>query len=90
MLCCLVTAYELRGEVKIHAILKHELMPVTLPFAEIMSHNMQMGNKSFLADFLTEKANCPESITLQGNAALFIDLANFFRTTYANPEKANH
>lgn len=25
---------------------------------------MRMGNKSFLADFLTEKANCPESITL--------------------------
>ena len=48
----------------IHAIIKHELMPVTLPFAEIMSHNMRMGNKSFLADFLTEKANCPESITL--------------------------
>lgn len=64
MLCCLVKAYELRSEVKIHAIIKHELMPVTLPFAEIMSHNMRMGNKSFLADFLTEKANCLESITL--------------------------
>ena len=64
MLCCLVTAYELRSEVKIHTIIKHELMPVTLSFAEIMSHNMRMANKSFLADFLTEKANCPESITL--------------------------
>ena len=33
----IVTAYELRSEVKI----------VTLSFAEIMSHNMRTGHKSF-------------------------------------------
>lgn len=69
----IVTAYESRSEVKIHAILKHELMPVTLSLAEIMSYNMRTGHKSFLADFLTEKSKCPESITLYGKAGLFID-----------------
>ena len=36
---------------------------------------MQTGNKSSVAEFLTEKAKVPrlESITLQGSAALFID-----------------
>ena len=53
-------------------------MPVTLPFAEIMSHNMQMGNKSFFADFLTEKANCPESITDFKQMLLRSSMANYF------------
>ena len=44
-LCCLVTAYEFRSEVKMQAILKHELMAVPLSLAEIMSHNMRTGNK---------------------------------------------
>lgn len=69
----IVTAYELRSEEKILAILKHELIPVTLSFAEIMNYNMRTGHKSLLADFLTEKAKCPESITIYGNAGLFID-----------------
>ena len=32
-----------------------------------------MGNKSILADVLIEKFKHPESVTVQGNAALFID-----------------
>ena len=32
-------------------------MPVPLFLAEIMSHTMRMGNKSSLADFLTERVN---------------------------------
>ena len=38
-----------------------------------MNHTMRMGNKSILADVLIEKFKRPESVTVQGNAALFID-----------------
>lgn len=47
ILCCLVTVYEFRSEVKMQAILNHELMPVPLSLAEIISHNLRTGNKSF-------------------------------------------
>ena len=38
-----------------------------------MNHTMRTGNKSILADILIEKFKRPESVTVQGNAALFID-----------------
>ena len=38
-----------------------------------MNHTTRTGNKSFLADVLIEKFKRPESVTVQGNAALFID-----------------
>jgi len=38
-----------------------------------MNHTMRMGNKSILADVLIEKFKRPESVTVQGNAALIID-----------------
>ena len=41
------------------AILKHELIPMPLPLAEAMSHSMRTGNKSSVAEFLTEKAKVP-------------------------------
>ena len=46
-LCCLVTAYEFRSDVKMQAILNHELMPLPLSLAEIISHNLRTGNNSF-------------------------------------------
>ena len=47
ILCCVVTAYEFRSEVKMQAILNHKLMPVPLSLAKIISHNLRMGDKSF-------------------------------------------
>ena len=47
ILCCVVTAYEFRSEVKMEAILNHKLMPVPLSLAKIISHNLRTGNKSF-------------------------------------------
>ena len=38
-----------------------------------MNHTMRTGNKSILADVLIEKFKRPESVTVQGNAAFFID-----------------
>ena len=47
ILCCVVTAYEFRSEVKMQAILNHKLTPVPLSLAQIISHNLRTGNKSF-------------------------------------------
>ena len=47
ILCCLVTAYDFRSDVKMQAILNHELMPLPLSLAEIISHNLRTGNNSF-------------------------------------------
>ena len=47
ILCCVVTAYEFRSEVKMQAILNHKLMPVPLSLLKIISHNLRMGDKSF-------------------------------------------
>ena len=49
ILCCVVTAYEFRSEVKMQAIilLNHKLKPVPLSLAKIISHNLRMGDKSF-------------------------------------------
>ena len=41
------------------AILKLELIPMPLPLAETTSHSMRSGNKSSVAEFLTEKAKVP-------------------------------
>jgi len=38
-----------------------------------MNHTMRTGNKSILADVLIERFKRPESVTVQGNAALLID-----------------
>ena len=72
ILCRLLTAYEARCEGNLQTILKHELLAVPLSLVET-NQTMRTGNKATLADVLTEKVKCPESITLQGHAALFID-----------------
>ena len=41
------------------AILKHEPIPMQLSLAETMSHSMRTGNKSSVAEFLTQKAKVP-------------------------------
>ena len=38
-----------------------------------MNHTMRTGNKSIIADVPTETFKRPESVTVQGNAALCID-----------------
>ena len=38
-----------------------------------MNYTMRTGKKSILADVLIEKFKRPESVTVQGNAPLFID-----------------
>ena len=48
---------------------------------------MRTGNKSILADVLTEKVRRPESVTLQVNVGLFIDGFGLVAAT-GKPEKA--
>ncbi len=47
-------------------------MPVPLFLAE-MNHTNRVGNKPILADVLTEKVKCLESVTRQIKGALFFD-----------------
>jgi hypothetical protein len=68
----LVTAYEAGRQVDMQTILQHELMPVPVSLAE-MNQTLRTGNKSMLAEVLTEKVECPSSLALEGRSALVID-----------------
>jgi len=58
-----LTAFEPGREVDMKSILKHELMPVPVAIAE-MDKSFRTGNKSVLAECLTDGVHCPDSITL--------------------------
>ena len=69
----LITAYEAGREVDLQSVLKHELMPVSISFAE-MNGSMRIRNKSVLGDILVEGISCPEAIQLnERSAGLVID-----------------
>ena len=67
----LVTAYEAGRSVDLPTILKHGLMPVHVSLAE-MNGALRTGNKSMLADVLTEGINCPETIDLHVESSCLI------------------
>ena len=48
-----IFSWKAKREVNMQVILKHELMPVPLSLAE-RNRTMRTGNKSILADVLTE------------------------------------
>lgn len=68
----LITAYESGKRVKLHRVLQHELMPVSLSLAEI-NHSLRSGDKSILADVLTYGIICLAEIAVRGNSNLIID-----------------
>ena len=68
----LVTAYEAKRQVDMKAILRHELLPVPVSIAET-NETLRTGNKSILADVLTDKVSCPTSLSLEGQSVLIID-----------------
>ena len=69
----LVTAYEAGRQVDLPAVLKHELLPVPVSLAE-MNGTLRTGNKSILADKLTEGIVCPEAIEHhKSSSCLIID-----------------
>ena len=68
----LVKAYDAGRKVDMQAILQHELLPVPVSIAET-NKNLRTGNKSMLAEVLTEKVDCPDSLSLEGKSSLIID-----------------
>ncbi|MES9881148.1 MAG: hypothetical protein ABW185_09730, partial [Sedimenticola sp.] len=67
----LITAYEAGRPVDMPTILEHELMPVPLSLAELNGTH-RTGNKSILADILTENIDCPEAIELHEDSSCII------------------
>ncbi len=67
----LITAFEAGRPVDMPSILEHELMPVPLSIAEL-NGTLRTGNKSILADLLTEGIDCPETIELHDQSACLI------------------
>ena len=68
----MLTAYEAGRDVDLRSILKHELMPVPVSLAE-KDGTLRTGNKSILADCLTDGIPCPEEKFLHPPANLIID-----------------
>ena len=68
----LVTSYEAGRSVDLPAILKHELMLVPVSLTE-MNGALRDGNKSMLADILTEGIVCPKNINLHAESSCLID-----------------
>ncbi len=67
----LITAFEAGRPVNMPQILQHELMPVPLSIAEL-NGTLRTGNKSVLADLITEGIDCPETIELHDNSSCLI------------------
>lgn len=67
----LVTAYEAGRPVDLPVVLKHELLPVPVSLAE-MNGTLRTGNKSILADKLTEDIVCPEAIEVHDSSSCLI------------------
>ena len=67
----LITAYEVGRLVDLSSVLKHELLPVPLSLAE-MNCSLRTGNKSILADVLTEGIECPDVIKLHDTSLCLI------------------
>ena len=69
----LITAYEAGRPVDLISVLKHELLAVPLSIAE-MNGAIRTGNKSVLADVITEGITCPETIEVdETSSCLIID-----------------
>ena len=68
----LIVAYEAGRSVDLQSVLKYELMPVPIALAE-MNTSLRTGQKSILADIVTQGIECPSEVELQGRSGLFID-----------------
>ena len=67
----LITSYEAGRSVDLSSVLKHELLPVPVSLAE-MNGTLRTGNKSELANVVTEDIDCPETIQLHATSSFRI------------------
>ena len=67
----LITSYDEGRSVDLSSVLKHELLPVPVSLAE-MNGTLRTGNKSELANVVTEDIDCPETIQLHAKSSFLI------------------
>ena len=67
----LITSYEVGRSVDLSSVLKHERLPVPVSLAD-MNGTLRTGNKSELANVVTEDTYCPETIQLHATASFLI------------------
>ena len=65
----LITSYEAGRSVDLSSVLKHELVPVPISLAE-MNVTLRTGNRSELANVVTEYIDSPETIQLYATSSL--------------------
>ena len=67
----LITSYEAGRSVDLSCVLKHEHLPVPVSLAE-MNSTLCTGNKSVLANVVTEDIDCPDVIKLHATSSFLI------------------
>ena len=66
-----ITSHDAGRSVDLSSVLKHELLPVPVSLAE-MNGPLRTGNKSELANVVTEEIDCPETIQLHATSSFLI------------------
>jgi uncharacterized LabA/DUF88 family protein len=69
------------------SVLKHELLPVPLSLTE-MNGTLRTGNKSVLAEVITEGINCPETIVLHETSSCLIIDGQAHVVAFGKPDHA--
>ena len=83
----LVTSYEAGRSVDLSSVLKHELLPVHVSLAE-MNGTLRTGNKSELANVVTEDIDCPEIIQLHATSSFLIIDGQALVVAFGKPDAA--
>jgi hypothetical protein len=82
----IVIAYEANRTIDM-SVLKHELLPVPVSLAE-MNCTLRTGNKSVLADILTEHVVCPDEIELHDTSSCLIIDGQALVVSLGKPDNA--
>ena len=69
------------------SVLKHELLPVPVSLAE-MNGTLRTGNKSELANAVTEDIDCPETIQLHATSSFLIIDGQALAVALGKPDAA--
>ena len=83
----LITSYEAGRSVDLSSVLKHEPLPVPVSLAEI-NGTLRTGNKSELANVVTEDIDCPEIIQLHATSSFLIIDGQALVVTLGKPDAA--
>ena len=83
----IITSYEAGRSVDLSSVLKHELLPVPVSLAE-MNGTLRTGNKSELANVVTEDIDCPETIQFHATSSFLITDGQALVVALGKPDAA--